>query len=255
MFIESFDSMFFFSPLEQFAIIKLWGLYHNGFDISFLHILLPLVFLIFLVLLALEFFIRDFRLLPDFWQFLLELLYKFVMDIVIQQAGYRALVFFPFIFNLFIFILFCNFLSLVPFGIALTSHIILIFFLSCSLWLSVFSLGLLNHYLDFFRVFVPEAPFFVLFILIPIEIVSYAIRALSLALRLSANILAGHILVFIISNFIVNVSSLHFLFFSVCVFLLMVLILELGVAFVQAYVFTVLFCIYLNDSLKSPLDH
>lgn len=121
--------------------------------------------------------------------------------------------------------------------------------------MSVFFLGALKYRLDFFRIFVPEAPFFVLFILIPIEIVSYVIRALSLALRLSANILAGHILVFIISNFIINISSLHFLFFSVCIFLLVVLVLELGVAFVQAYVFTVLFCIYLNDSLKSPFDH
>lgn len=138
------------------------------------------------------------------------MLFKFVMDIVFQQAGRKALVFFPFIFNLFFFILFCNLMSLVPFGIALTSHIIIIFFLSCSLWLSVFLLGILYHNVEFFRIFVPEAPFFVLFLLIPIEIVSYAIRALSLALRLSANILAGHILVFIISNFIMNVSALKF---------------------------------------------
>lgn len=92
-----------------------------------------MVFLVLVIVLTLEFFIRDFRLLPDFWQVFLELLYKFVVDIVVQQAGYRALVFFPFIFNLFVFILFCNFLSLVPFGIALTSHIIVVFFLSCSL--------------------------------------------------------------------------------------------------------------------------
>lgn len=71
-------------------------------------------------------------------------------------------------------------------------------------------MGILYHNVEFFRIFVPEAPFFVLFLLIPIEIVSYAIRALSLALRLSANILAGHILVFIISNFIMNVSALKF---------------------------------------------
>jgi F-type H+-transporting ATPase subunit a len=76
--------------------------------------------------------------------------------------------------------------------------------------LSVFFIGVLRHQVEFFRLFVPEAPFFVLFILIPIEIVSYAIRALSLALRLSANILAGHILVFIISNFIMNMSALKF---------------------------------------------
>jgi F-type H+-transporting ATPase subunit a len=247
--------MFVFSPLEQFDVIRICNISWSGYDISFVNILLPLVFFVIFIHLLLGFFLRDFKLIPDYWQISLELLFKLILDIVFQQAGSRALVFFPFIFSLFFFILFCNFMSLLPFGIALTSHIIIIFFLSCSLWLSVFFIGVLRHQVEFFRLFVPEAPFFVLFILIPIEIVSYAIRALSLALRLSANILAGHILVFIISNFIMNMSALKFWFLSICVILFLVLVLELGVAFVQAYVFTVLFCIYLNDSLKNPSDH
>ncbi len=91
-----------------------------------------------------------------------------------------------------------------------------------------------------------------MFLLLPIEIVSYAIRALSLALRLSANIMAGHILVYIVSSFVLYMGSLKFWFFFFSVVLFAILVLELGVAFVQAYVFTVLFCIYLNDSLKRP---
>lgn len=169
-----------------------------------------------------------------------------------QQAGNASLVYFPFVFSIFIFILLCNLLSLVPYGIALTSHISLIFFMSFSLWLSVFFIGLLRHNLSFLKIFVPEAPFFVLLLLIPIEMASYAIRALSLALRLSANIMAGHILVYIVASFVLHISTLKFWFIFLAVILLAILVLELGVAFVQAYVFTVLFCIYLNDSLKVP---
>lgn len=110
----------------------------------------------------------------------------------------------------------------------------------------------MTHNLKFLKLFVPEAPFFILLLLIPIEMASYLIRALSLALRLSANIMAGHILVYIIASFVLHMSSLKFWFIFLAVVLLAILILELGVAFVQAYVFTVLFCIYLNDSLKEP---
>lgn len=179
-------------------------------------------------------------------------MFKFILDILLQQTGKTGMVYFPFVFGLFIFVLLCNLLSLIPFGLALTSHIIIIFFLSFSLWLSVFSIGLLKHHLLFLKIFVPEAPLFILFLLLPIEIVSYTIRALSLALRLSANIMAGHILVYIISSFVLYMGSLKFWFFFFAVVLFAILVLELGVAFVQAYVFTVLFCIYLNDSLKSP---
>lgn len=180
------------------------------------------------------------------------MLFKFVLDIVAQQAGRGALVYFPFVFCIFVFILACNLLSLVPYGIALTSHISIVFFISLSLWLSVFLIGLLTHNLKFLKLFVPEAPFFILLLLIPIEMASYLIRALSLALRLSANIMAGHILVYIIASFVLHMSSLKFWFIFLAVVLLAILVLELGVAFVQAYVFTVLFCIYLNDSLKEP---
>lgn len=199
-----------------------------------------------------DFFDIDFKLVPDLWQFIFESLFKFVLDLLAQQAGTAALIYFPFVFSIFVFILFCNLLSLVPYGIALTSHISLIFFLSFSLWLSVFFIGLLTHNLSFLKIFVPEAPFFVLLLLIPIEMASYAIRALSLALRLSANIMAGHILVYIVASFVLHISSLKFWFIFLAVILLAILVLELGVAFVQAYVFTVLFCIYLNDSLKAP---
>jgi len=249
-----------FSPLEQFDAITIVQLEHFYpfitclfmYDFSLLSIMVPFIIILCLIAFGINFFEVDFKLVPDFWQFFFEFFFKFVLDILVQQAGSHSLVYFPFVFSIFIFILFCNLLSLVPYGIALTSHISLVFFMSFTLWLSVFFIGLLKHNLDFLKIFVPEAPFFVLLLLIPIEMASYAIRALSLALRLSANIMAGHILVYIIASFVLHMSSLKFCFIFLAIVLLAILVLELGVAFVQAYVFTVLFCIYLNDSLKAP---
>jgi F-type H+-transporting ATPase subunit a len=163
--------------------------------------------------LYLIFFLNLLSWFQAFGSFFFELIYKFVLNIISQQTGSLGFVYLTFIMSLFLFILISNLLSLVPFGIALTSHIIMIFFLSFTLSISIFLLGLFTRGLGFLKIFVPEAPFFLLFILIPIEIFSYFIRALSLAIRLSANIMAGHTLVFIISSFILILLGLNFFFF------------------------------------------
>lgn len=138
------------------------------------------------------------------------MLFKFILDLIKQQVGPKGYIYFPFIFTIFSFILLTNLLSLTPFSFALTSHIILIFLLSFTIIFSIFLIGLLTHNLKFLKIFVPECPFLLLFILVPIEIFSYAIRSVSLAIRLSANIMAGHTLVFIISSFVLNLSSMKF---------------------------------------------
>jgi len=127
-----------------------------------------------------------------------------------QQTGSKGYIYFPFIFSLFFFILLCNLISMTPFGIALTSHFAIILYLSLSLGLSIFILGLLTHNLKFFKIFIPECPFLLMPFLIVIEMFSYVIRCFSLAIRLAANIIAGHTLVYIISSFIVNVVSIKF---------------------------------------------
>jgi len=141
---------------------------------------------------------------------LLERLYLFVFNILDQQTGPKGYIYFPLIFALFSFILLCNLISMTPFGIALTSHIAIIIYLSLSLGLSIFIIGLLTHNLKFFKLFIPECPFLLLPMLIVIEMFSYVIRCFSLAIRLSANIIAGHTLVYIISSFIVNMLSIKF---------------------------------------------
>jgi len=202
--------MVFFSPLEQFDALVLFVCSLGYFDISFTNILLPLlisnIFLGFII----YFYSGSMRLVPEYWQLLLESLYKFVLDILEQQVGSRGLVYFPFIFSLFFFIFLCNFISMTPFGVALTSHIVMIIFTSLSLGLSIFIIGLYLHNLEFLKIFVPECPLVLLPFLMIIEIFSYVIRSFSLAIRLSANIMAGHTLVYIISSFILNVTYLKF---------------------------------------------
>jgi F-type H+-transporting ATPase subunit a len=239
------------SPLEQFDIINIKALSTSFLDLSINNILVPFIIFIFLIVGTIWLFNNQFKIVPNYYQNLLENLYNFIINLIKQQAHDYGLFWFPFIFSLFNFILFCNLLSLIPFGIAITSHIILIFLLSSIIVTSIFCIGLLRFNLKFLYIFIPQCPFVLLPILIPIEIFSYLIRLFSLAIRLAANILAGHTLVHIIITFILNVTKTDLILsilFLIPLFL--ILILEFGVALLQAYVFTVLVCIYLSDTEK-----
>lgn len=242
------------SPLEQFDILNVKNFFGVINDFSFNNIMLPfllinILFLFFLIFILL----KNAKIVPFILQNILESDYRFIINIIKQQIGIKGLLWTPFIFVIFNFILFSNLLSLIPFGIALTSHLIVILWLSISICISIFCIGLLNYNLKFLHIFIPQCPFVLLPILIPIEIFSYLIRLFSLAIRLAANILAGHTLVHIIVTFILNIIKIEFILsFFVLIPLFLILTLEFGVAFLQAYVFTVLISIYLSDSLKSP---
>jgi len=195
-------SILLFSPLEQFDVIGFINLpYQSPF---FFNVLVPflLLFCIFMYIVVLNY--QELKLIPSTFQRLFEMVVEFIFNLIKQQIGREGYILFPFIFTLFNFILFTNLLSLIPFGIALTSHLIMILWLSLSICLSIFFLGLYIHNIQFLKIFIPECPILLLPMLIVIEIFSYIIRAFSLAIRLSANIMAGHTLVFIISSFITN---------------------------------------------------
>lgn len=239
--------------MEQFDAVPLIFFYKLPYDLSFTNLFIPLTLTLLFLYLVLLFFSFEAKLIPQSWQYLFETIYFFILDILYQQVGHKGFVYFPFIFAIFLFILACNLLSLVPFGFALTSHIIVIMFLSLSLGLSIFILGFVLHNVTFLRIFIPESPLALLPLLVIIEIFSYILRCFSLAIRLSANILSGHTLVYIIATFLANVLNIKFWLFLISSLLVFfVLILELGVAFLQAYVFTLLVCLYLNDSIKTP---
>ncbi len=241
-----------YSPLEQFDIYTLKFSNWYILDISMVSIILPLFLVNFLIVNYIYLTKNKYKLIPEAWQYVFEKLYEFIYFIIKQQVGSKGFVYMPLVLTLFLFVLLCNLISLVPFGIALTSHLILILFLSITLCVSIFSIGVIKHNVNFFKNFIPECPFILVPILIPIEIFSYLIRMFSLAIRLAANILAGHTLVYIISGFILKTCSLKSWFYIIVMLpLLAILVLEFGVAFLQAYVFVILVCIYLNDTLKS----
>lgn len=239
------------SPLEQFDIINVKSLHTNVLDFSFNNILVPFLFVIVMVILFLFLYENKYNIISSYFQSIFEIVYSFLIGLIKQQAHSYGLFWLPFIYTLFNFILFCNLLSLIPFGIALTSHLILIFLLSSTICISIFIIGLLRFNLKFLHIFIPQCPFVLLPILIPIEIFSYLIRLFSLSIRLAANILAGHTLVHIIVSFILNLTKADIILSIIFLIpLFLILILEFGVALLQAYVFTVLVCIYLSDTEK-----
>jgi len=208
--------------------------------------------MLFVVILGIYIFKRLYRgrLIPRIWQLSLEMIFIFIYRLIFQQVGKEGLIYFSFIFSLFTFILFLNLFSLLPYSFAVTSHLIWTLYFSLSICLGVFFIGVYNHQVHFFRLFVPEVPFLLYPMMIFIEIFSYVLRSFSLAIRLSANIIAGHTLVHIISDlifFLGNVKS--FLILFPFLLLLVIFVLEMGIAFLQAYIFVTLICMYLNDSV------
>jgi len=244
-----------FSPLEQFEINVLQPFRFFGFDFSLtnsaVYSLLIFMSLYFLFYLGVS---KPF-LIPGRWQQVAESFYTFILDMVKQQAGPKAYRFFPLLFTTFMVILAANLLGLTPFGFTVTGHIIITFMLALSFNLGFLFLGLFLHKFKFFKFFVPSGvPKVLLPLIVVIEIVSYLIRTFSLSLRLFANMMAGHTLLQILSSFVMAFGKMSGLIVLAAVvpFILVaaVTVLEVGIAFLQAYVFTILLCIYLNDALN-----
>jgi len=185
--------------------------------------------------------------IPGRIQAMSELFYDFIANMIRDNVGGAGKKFFPFIFTLFIFTLFGNILGMLPYGFTFTSHIAVTFFMAMVVFLGVTLIGLFKHGLHFFSLFFPHgAPLFTAPILIPIELVSYLSRPISLSVRLFANMTVGHVLLKVLAGFVVALGI-----FGVVPLVVLVAItaLELLVAVLQAYIFTILCCIYLNDAL------
>jgi F-type H+-transporting ATPase subunit a len=173
--------------------------------------------------------------------------YEFVADMVETNAGHGAEPFFPFVFTLFMFILFSNLLGLIPYSFTVTSHIIVTFALAAIVFIGVTIIGIAKHGVRFLRLFVPEGvPLPLLVLLVPIELLSYFIRPFTLSIRLFANMLAGHTMLAIFGGFAASVGFFAILPLGIDVALMA---LELLVAALQAYVFAILTCLYLRDAL------
>lgn len=246
------------SPLDQFEIRDILSLnisFLNNIHLSLtsigLYLSIGLVLILSYSLLATNYN----KIIPNSWSLSQETLYFTVHGIVISQINAnKGQMYFPFIYSLFIFILFNNLIGLIPYSFASTSHFILTFSLSFSVVLGATILGFQKHGLKFFSLFVPSGcPLGLLPLLVLIEFISYLSRNVSLGLRLAANILSGHMLLSILSGFTYKIMTSGILFFILGLIPLAFIIafsgLELAIAFIQAQVFVVLTCSYIKDGL------
>ena len=236
------------SPLAQFEIKTLIPLKLSDFDVSYtnsaLFMSLTLVFVILFLVLG----VRRRAIVPGRWQSMAEISYEFVANLLRDTVGNEGRKYFPFVFTLFMFILFGNMLGMIPYSFTFTSHIIVTFAMALIVFIGVTILGFLKHGLHFFSFFVPPGVSVVLWpLMIPIEIISYLSRPISLAVRLFANLTAGHTMLKVFAGFVVSLGVVGGLLpFA---FVVALTGLELLIAFLQAYVFTILTCFYINDAI------
>ncbi|RCK52187.1 ATP synthase F0F1 subunit A [Thalassospira profundimaris] len=234
-------------PLEQFEIKPLAEISAGGFDISFTNSALWMVIAAVLVTAFMTLSMRRGALVPGRWQGAAEVMYEFVANMLKDNVGSAGRKYFPFVFTLFMFVLFGNLLGMIPHGFAFTSHIIVTFAMALVIFIGVTIIGFARHGTHYFRMFFPEgAPIATAIILIPIEIISYFSRPFSLAIRLFANMTVGHIMLKVIGGFVGLIGIFGVLPFAM---LTGITVLEFGIAALQAYVYTILTCIYLHDAI------
>jgi F-type H+-transporting ATPase subunit a len=239
-------------PIEQFHIKPLYPLDIGGIDASFTN---ASAFMVGAVALASGFMIYAMRsrsLVPSRLQSMAELMYEFVASTVRENVGEEGMKFFPFVFSLFIFVLICNLLGLVPYFFTVTSQIVVTAALALLVIGIVIVYGFMQHGVSFLKLFVPDVPPWLLPLLVPIEVVSFLSRPLSLSVRLFANMLAGHIALKIFAGFVATLlaTGIWGIISPLPLALTTALTaLEILVAVLQAYVFAVLTCVYLNDAV------
>lgn len=246
-------------PMEQFVITPIIPLHIGGLDISFTNSSLWMSLVVVTVSLVLTFSVSRGALIPGRMQSVAELGYQFVANMLRSTAGEEGLKFFPFVFTLFMFLLCANMFGMVPYSFTVTSHIIVTVALALLVFAMVIGTGVLRHGFGFLKLFVPEAPVVMLVILVPIEIISFLSRPMSLSVRLFANMLAGHTMLKVFAGFVIGLGGagglLSFLSVAPMAAIIAVAALELLVAFLQAYVFSILTCIYLSDALHLHDHH
>ena len=235
-------------PIHQFEIKELIPLEIFETNISYTNSSLFMSLAIFFVTLLLLLSIKNKSLIPSRFQSISEIFYEFIANMVSDNIGDKGRKFFPLIFTLFTFLLFGNMLGMLPYSFTFTSHIIVTFVLAMFVFLLVTLLGIFIHGFKFFGLFVPKGvPMIMLPLMIPIEIISYLSRPISLSVRLFANMMAGHTMLKIFAGFIVPLGIFGIAPLMVDVALTA---LEVLIAFLQAYVFTILTCLYLNESIN-----
>ena len=236
--------------MNQFEVYRIGPEIKIGtFDISFTNASLFMIVSSFAILFIFNLGSKKKSVIPNKIQLLAELSYSFVAKMISDTAGSKARPYFAFIFSLFMFVLFCNMFGMIPYTFTVTSHIIVTFMLAAFIFIGVTIIGFIKHGFGYLKLFVPSGvPIVLLPLIVVIEIISYLSRPISLSVRLFANMMAGHTMMKVFGVFVVSLGIVGGwipLSFSVAL-----TGLEILVAFLQAYVFAILTCIYLNDALN-----
>merc|ERR1711957_731357 len=229
---NTITKMLFFSPLEQFQILP--------------YLTVKMFFLIYDMSLAYK---------TNETFIIFELIYETVSGMVFDNIGEKGQIYFPFLISIFLFVLMINVIGLIPYSFTMTSHLCVTLALALTIFIGINIIGIKTHGLHMVTLFLPAGTSLgMALILVPIEIVSYFVKPISLSVRLFANMMAGHTLLKVIAGFawsMFSAGGLLFIAHFVPIFVLILLMgLEFGVAIIQAYVFTILTCIYLNDAIN-----
>lgn len=236
------------SPLEQFEIKRLVTLHIGDVDVSFTNSALFMVLIVAAVTLLMVLPARGRSLIPGRWQSVSELSYEFVANMLLNITGAEGRKYVPFVFTLFMFVLFANIFGMIPGAFTVTSHIIVTFTMAIIIFVGVTLIGIAKNGFKFLGLFAPHGvPWWLLLFLVPIEILSYFVRPISLSLRLFANMMAGHTMLKVVAGFVIALGVVGG--WAPLAFMVAFTGFEIFVAVLQAYIFTILSCLYLNDAL------
>ena len=235
------------SPLDQFEINPLVNFEIGGVDLAFTNSSISMVITVLFITLFLTLTVNPRSIVPSRMQLISELCYNFIAQLLNDTVGDQGKRYFPFVFSIFMFVLIGNMVGMIPYQFTFTSHIIVTFALATVVFVGVTILGFVNHCIRFFTFFyIPGVPFYMHPLLIPIEVISYLSRPISLSVRLFANMLAGHTLLKVFAGFVVSMP--FFTGVLPLTFIVALTGLEILIAFLQAYVFAILTCLYINDA-------
>lgn len=239
-------------PLHQFTIQDYVPLSIGGVDVSFTNAALWMVIAGVVTSIGLSLAARKQSLVPGRFQMFAENTYGLVADMVRENAGKKGMAFFPFIFTMFCVVLMGNMLGMIPYSFTYTSHLAVTAALALFLFIFFTGIGFYKHGLKFFGFFSPAGvPLPLKFVIVPLEIISYMTRPLTLSMRLFANMMAGHLVLKVFAGFCVSLMSVSILASIIPMgFNVIMIAFEFMIAFLQAYVFTILACIYLHDALE-----
>ena len=235
------------SPLDQFEINPLVNFEVGGVNLAFTNSSVSMVITVLFITLFLTLTVNPRSIVPSRMQLISELCYNFIAQLLNDTVGEQDKRYFPFVFSIFMFVLIGNMVGMIPYQFTFTSHIIVTFALATVVFIGVTILGFVNHGIRFFTFFyIPGVPFYMHPLLIPIEVISYLSRPISLSVRLFANMLAGHTLLKVFAGFVVSMP--FFTGVLPLTFIVALTGLEILIAFLQAYVFAILTCLYINDA-------